>query len=261
MIPKNKKKDMLLFKDYFSQCATSYKKYRPDYPKELFKFLASECPEKELAVDVACGNGQAAYGLVPYFKKIIGIDASKEQLKLAIKNKKIKYINNTAEEMPVSPGSADLITVAQAIHWFELDKFYITVRKTLKNKGLIAIWGYYLPFAVVSSKKLEDFLKDYFDKYIKFYDHPCASHLLNKYETIEFPFKEIKAPAFFIEEAWDLEYFKGYVSTWTITEKFKKDFGKTHWEIIENEIKKIWTKPEIKFKFKNKLFLKLGRLP
>ena len=132
------------FKDHFSANAEKYGKYRPDYPAELFEFLSSLTPGHDLAWDCATGSGQAARGLVKYFHNIIATDASEQQIENAIRHEKILYQVALAHKTSLQTKTIDLITVAQALHWFDLERFYKEADRVLKQNGIIAVWTYNL---------------------------------------------------------------------------------------------------------------------
>ena len=82
---------MTAFKDHFSGHAADYANFRPNYPPELFDYLASISPGRELAWDCATGNGQAAVGLAAHFDEIIATDASAQQIENARPHLRISY--------------------------------------------------------------------------------------------------------------------------------------------------------------------------
>src|SRR3989449_6522454 len=123
------------FRDHFSSVAAGYAAYRPHYPDALFAYLASLPPRRDLAWDCACGNGQATLGLATHFTRVIGTDASPAQLEFATPHPRIEYRVGLAERSGLSQGSTDLVTVAQALHWIELEKFYAEVRRVLTPRG------------------------------------------------------------------------------------------------------------------------------
>src|SRR5262245_28736735 len=129
-------------KDLFSTQASSYAKYRPSYPPELFEYLASLCAERRAAWDCATGNGQAALALAPYFEKVWATDLSAKQIDSAAAHSKVEYSVASAEAAPFPDRFFDLITVAQAYHWFDFEGFAREVRRVAKPRGLVAVWGY-----------------------------------------------------------------------------------------------------------------------
>jgi ubiquinone/menaquinone biosynthesis C-methylase UbiE len=130
------------FKDHFSKVARAYAAVRPQYPDELYAFLASHAPARDFAWDAATGNGQAAIGLARHIHHVIATDASAEQIAHAIADARVEYRIARAEQSGLSDASIDVITVAQAAHWFDLDAFYDEVRRVARPDALIALWSY-----------------------------------------------------------------------------------------------------------------------
>jgi len=132
------------FRDHFSVQAADYAKFRPHYPTELFDYLSDIAPDNEIAWDCATGNGQAAVALASKFRNVIATDASEKQIKNAARHERIDYRVVTAEKSGIDSGKIDIITVAQALHWFALDLFYAEAKRVLKPQGVLAVWGYNL---------------------------------------------------------------------------------------------------------------------
>ena len=130
------------FKDYFSGHSSDYVQYRPRYPNELFVFLANVSPGTQRAWDCGTGNGQAASALAGLFSHVVATDASKSQIAHAIQNPGISYRVAKESNSGLDPQSIDLITVAQALHWFDLDLFYAECRRVLRPNGILAVWTY-----------------------------------------------------------------------------------------------------------------------
>ncbi len=121
-------------KDHFSGHAACYQQFRPNYPDALFGYLASLCPAHDLAWDCATGNGQAAVALAPYFSQVIATDFSAQQIEQAQTDPKVRYAVAPADKAPIDDGTVDLVTVAQALHWFDLATFYPEVRQRFKGR-------------------------------------------------------------------------------------------------------------------------------
>jgi SAM-dependent methyltransferase len=208
---------MTTFKDYFSKQASEYARRRPHYPPELFQYLASVAPSNETAWDCGTDNGQAAVGLAPYFKRVIATDPSEDQLRNAFPHEKVEYRQARAEEPGIAPSSLDLITVAQAVHWFDIPKFFAEAKLALKPGGVIAVWCYTM---CRISPEL-DLLADgfYFDTVGPYW--PAERKLVDdEYRSLVFPFDEFKPPEFNIELSWDLGDLLGYLRTWSPTRRF-----------------------------------------
>lgn len=132
------------FADHFSPQAEQYAQYRPGYPAALFEFLLSQTPGRDHAWDCATGNGQVASELADQFQRVTATDASTAQISHALPNPKIEYRVAVAEDSGLPDHCIDLLTVATAIHWFDLERFYGEVRRVLRPDGMLAVWTYSL---------------------------------------------------------------------------------------------------------------------
>src|SRR5216110_2684818 len=125
------------FKDHFSGQAVEYAKFRPHYPGELFEYLTSISPRHELAWDCATGNGQAAVGLARHFDSVIATDASAQQIASAELNDRISYRVAPAEASGIDSASVDLTLAAQALHWFDIDRFFREAKRVSRKNGVL----------------------------------------------------------------------------------------------------------------------------
>ncbi len=202
------------FKDYFSTQSDIYKAYRPSYPKGLFTYLSSIVENRQLAWDVATGNGQAAIGLSPHFEHIYATDASANQVNKASTVSNIEYKIEKAEDCSLPDQSVDLITVAQAIHWFDFEAFYSRARKAIKPQGILAIWCYGL--IRFENEALDQLIADFYHRIVGDYWPQERAHVDAKYKTIPFPVKEISdIPHFEIRLAYSRGALINYLSTWS----------------------------------------------
>eukprot|EP00878_Enallax_costatus_P001399 GHUV01001549.1.p1 GENE.GHUV01001549.1~~GHUV01001549.1.p1 ORF type:complete len:236 (+),score=33.51 GHUV01001549.1:151-858(+) len=127
--------------------AAKYSQYRPTYPEELYANILdfSTGGSRHLAVDIATGTGQAAVHLAECYQRVIALDGSAEQLQHAVQKPNIEYQQADAHQTGLPDHCADLVTVAQALHWFRHSEFYQEVRRILKPTGTFAAWTYCLP--------------------------------------------------------------------------------------------------------------------
>ena len=132
----------MTFKDHFSDQASDYARFRPNYPHELFAYLGSLVLARECAWDCGTGSGQAAVALAEFFDRVVATDASEKQILSATKSSRVEYPIAPAENSGLSSHSLDLIAVAQALHWFDLDAFYMEAKRVLKPDGILAVWCY-----------------------------------------------------------------------------------------------------------------------
>lgn len=215
----------MIFPDHFSQTSSDYARYRPQYPKPLFSFLSNLVEDHQIAWDCATGNGQVASELTDYFEQVYASDASEQQIHHARKRDRLHYFVSLAESTPLEPNSLDLITVAQAFHWFKADAFYQEVKRVLKPKGIIALWCYGFFNIPNAPNSLNTALQQFYDAVEPFW--PPERQLINtQYRTIPFPFTEIPAPNYAMTQEWSINQLIGYLNTWSSTQKYILAQGK-----------------------------------
>lgn len=228
---------MATFKDYFSKQASIYSRYRPHYPQALFEYLALVAPGRDTAWDCGTGNGQAALGLTPYFRQVIATDPSEEQLRNAFPHEKIIYRQAQAEDPGIEPRSVDLITVAQAIHWFDIERFYEQAKRALKPNGVLAAWCYALTRITPEIDRITD--RFYYETVGPYW--PEERKLVDDgYVSLPFPFDEMQAPPISIELTWSLDDLLGYFRTWSPTRRFIEQNGRDPVDDIAGELASAW---------------------
>lgn len=243
-------------KDNFSTQAATYARFRPNYPDEYIDYIVSFVKEKKLALDVATGNGQVAEKLARHFDKVYGTDISEKQLENAVQKNNVVYKVAKAEQTDFQNGSFDLITVAQAIHWFEFDAFYKEIYRLLKPDGIFAVLGYGLfstnPDSDVFLRKLHrEILGPYWD--------PERRYVDEDYKTIPFPLDEVEIEEGKFAETftWNFEHLLGYIASWSATQHYIKQNGHDPVDLIRGELKESWAKGDGKAHFP--LLLRIGK--
>lgn len=206
-------------KDYFSTQAKAYAAFRPTYPASLYQFLLQQLPERKIAWDCATGNGQVANQLANYFETVYATDISQKQLDQAIQKKPIYYSVAPAEKTTFPNHQFDLITVGQALHWFDRDLFFKEVRRVGKTGGLLAVWGYAL---LTIEPAIDDQILHFYNQVVGPYWDRARKLLEEEYRTISFPFEEITSPGFSIKVEWNIHQLAGYLSSWSSTQKYKE---------------------------------------
>lgn len=243
--------------DRFSKQSAEYAAARPSYPDELFEFLAKESPARHLAWDCGTGNGQAAIRLVDYFEKVYATDISAAQLEKARPHKNIQYVKLNESVTGLENASVDLVTAAQAVHWFDLEKFFGEAKRVLKPQGVIAMWGYgYISAAdekvdKVFQKLGREILEEYWDKNV--------NKIWNGYGALVFPFEEIESPAFILETDWSRDQFISYVSSWSAAQKFKDKNNHSVLDLVWDELMDAWESPDDRYSFSAPLTIRVGR--
>ncbi len=245
------------FKDYFSKQASEYTRYRPHYPGPLFQYLAELTIEHQLAWDCATGSGQAALGLTPYFDEIIATDASEKQITNAILHSKITYLVSPAERTEIDSNAIDLIVVAQALHWFDLDKFYGEVKRVLKAGGVIAAWSYGL---LRISPPVDELIDKFYVDVVGPFWPPERKLVDDGYRSIPFPFQEFTSPAFSMEANWSLDHLLGYIGTWSSIQKFKEQNKANPLKGFARDLKQVWGRLEDEKRVRWPINMRVGKM-
>ncbi|MDH4107686.1 MAG: class I SAM-dependent methyltransferase [Gammaproteobacteria bacterium] len=210
------------FKDHFSGHAADYAQARPSYPDALFEFLADNCARRSVAWDCATGNGQAAIALARHFGKVIATDASAQQIASATRHPAIDYRVAPAEASRLGPASIDLVTVAQALHWFDFSRFFAEVERVLAPGGLFAAWCYGLGRVTPDCDRIVDDLYHGLDDYW----FPERVHVENGYRDIPMPFVSLDTPGFDMRLDWTAEQMIAYLRTWSAAKNYQREHGR-----------------------------------
>lgn len=219
-------------KDHFSIQSAQYARFRPRYPASLYDYLYSLVPRKNAAWDCGTGNGQVAGELSRVFAQVYATDISQRQIDQAEPKDNVQYQVCRAENTPFADNSFDLITVVQALHWFDFPAFFSEVKRTAKHNAILAAWGYGL---IRISKEIDPVIDHFDHQKIGPYWDAERKHIDEKYQDIPFDFEEIKAPDFAIRVHWTLNALEGYLNTWSSVQKYIRQTGKNPVpELIEN---------------------------
>jgi len=244
------------FKDHFSAHASDYQSFRPGYPGELFRFLATLPNENQLAWDCATGNGQAANLLSEYFRTVVATDASTQQVQNAANPEHIIYRVEPAEHSSLDSQSVDLITVAQALHWFDLDAFSTEVDRVLKPGGVLAAWTYNL---VTISDDIDPLIYHLYADILGDYWSFERSQVENGYADITLPLISIEAPAFSMQCHWQLPQLLGYLSTWSALKCYQQENKSNPLKDLDAQFHDAWKQSTISRPVNWPLTLKLWK--
>lgn len=226
--------------DHFSGHAADYARHRPDYPPALFAWLAGLAPATDMAWDCGCGNGQATAALAGHFLKVLGTDLSERQVAEAAPHPRVQYRAAPAERSDLPDASCDLVTVAQALHWFDFDAFFAEVRRVLKPGGLIAAWTYTL---LRTDPGVTAAVEDYHSRIVGPWWPPERRWVDNGYRDIPFPFAGIAAPPFEIRLHWTREDLLAYLRTWSASERYRKERGTDPTNLLKPRLEALWPDP------------------
>ena len=230
----------MVFKDHFSNQAADYAKFRPGYPQELFEYLGKIAPARQRAWDCGTGNGQAAVALASVFDRVIATDASEKQISQAQPHERVEYRVAPAENSGIDSGTIDLIMVAQALHWFDLDRFYAEARRVLKPDGVLAASAYNL---LQIEPAIDEIVNRYYHDVVGPF-WPPERKLVERFAELPFPFHKIEPPEFEMAAQWNLKHLLGYLGTWSATQRFISARGIDPLEPIADELRNVWGTPE-----------------
>lgn len=243
--------------NWFDQGGGNYARYRPDYPGELARFLAGIAPDRRLAVDVGCGNGQFTTQLADHFDHVIGLDPSADQVANAVPHEKVRYACAPAEQLGLPDGSTGLIAAAQAAHWFDLKRFHEEARRIAMPGAVVALFSYGVP--ELEADLQARFLAFYRDEVGPYW--PAERKLVDSgYAGMEFPFPERTYPPMVIERQWSAGDFLGYVSTWSATRRAREAGREALLLQFAEDFLRLWDDQKLKRKVIWPINMRLGTI-
>lgn len=225
------------FKDHFSGHAGAYAQFRPRYPEELFRRLSAASPGRRLAWDAGTGNGQAAVGLAGWFDAVLATDPSAQQIARATPHPRVTYRVARERDSGLEDGAADLVTAAQALHWFDLDAFWAEARRVLRPRGLIAVWCYSLPRV---DPRIDAVVDHFYGQVVGPYWAPERRHIESGYRDLSFPFAEIELEPPAMDSEADLDAFCAYVATWSAVRAYLRDLDNDPVPSLHEELRGPW---------------------
>lgn len=208
------------FPDLFSAHASLYAAARPTYPDLLIDEIAALSPDHEQAWDCGTGNGQAARALAGRFARVYASDASAAQIAAAEPHPGVTFAAEPAEQCALADGSCDLVLAAQAMHWFDLDRFYPEARRVLRPGGLLAAIGYGWFYvdrevdAIVGRTLLTPLQTEWAESNWR---------LIDGYRGIPFPGEEVRLSPAAIHLVWTRVQLEAYVLSWSAVQRLGKD--------------------------------------
>lgn len=215
--------------------------------------------EHRIALDCGTGNGQAAVGLANHFQRVIATDPSEEQISRATRHERIEYRVARAESSGLPAGSVDLVTAAQALHWFDPSSFFAEAQRVLTDGGAIAVWGYGDP--LLDTEPLHRTLHEFNRGMLEPYWFPERQLLLDGYRKIPFPFDEVPLPAIEMEMRWTLAELAGYLRTWSSTARYAAEHGFDPVPAVEKALSGDWGDPAKRRIVRWPLHLRAGTIP
>jgi SAM-dependent methyltransferase len=244
--------------ELFSTVAREYANFRPGYPSGLFEWLARISPAREAVWDCGCGSGQASLALAEHFAVVHATDVAPEQIAVAKAHPRVSYSVAPAEQSGLPAQSVDLVTVAQALHWFDVMAFYAEAARVARPGALLAVWNYPRPKFV--DAELDRRFFAFYSQVVGPYWPPERRHIEAGYQTLPFPFEEIETPQFGLELDWNLDQVAGYVSSWSATARYRKALGTDPVPLLRESIAAAWPAGGVGVPIRMPIGLRVGRL-
>ena len=227
----------MAFADHFSEAASRYATFRPSYDPTMIAWIAKQAPAKKLAWDCGTGNGQAAVLLAAHFDKVIATDPSEAQLSSANQHPRVTYAQADERAPFIAEGSVDLVTAAQAIHWFDLGRFYPEVNRVLRPGGIVAVWSYGRPSVDDVTNRVINWFHD--ERVGPMWPRE-RYEVESGYGLLPFPFREIPADKWAIRQSMTLDAFLGYVGTWSAVRQARLKDGADPMPEFFARINEVW---------------------
>jgi SAM-dependent methyltransferase len=123
----------------FGSAADVYERARPSYPQDAVDWFVERAGigPGTTVVDVGAGTGKLTRLLVPSGARVVAVEPIPE---MRAKISDVEVLDGTAEQLPLPDGAADAITVAQALHWFDLERALPEFHRVLKPEGFLALF-------------------------------------------------------------------------------------------------------------------------
>jgi SAM-dependent methyltransferase len=240
----------------FSVKSDEYAAARPHYPRELLDYLVGLCPDTQRVWDCGTGSGQAAVALAECFSHVDATDVSAQQIANAVPHERVRYSVQPAERTRFASGQFGLVTVAQALHWFDLNQFWPEVHRVLRPGGIFAAWTYSWPCL---SEALDAIVARRLLKVVKDYWAPQNRIAWDAYATIPFPFHELAPPKIAMQVIWNLEQFTAYLATWSATRRCIEATGNAFFDTFRSELEAEWGDPVTPRVVHMEFFSRVGR--
>lgn len=228
------------FTDHFSSVALAYAAHRPRYPDELFAWLASISPARGVAWDCGAGSGQASVGLAAHFGRVIATDASAAQIAQAPPHPAVEYRVAPAEDTGLPDESADIVTVAQAAHWFDLPAFYEEAHRVLRPGGLLAIWCYN---RTLVGPGIDPVIAAFQYQRVGPYWPSGREHTDAAYSKMPFPYERVEAPPLLMHQRWTRDQLIAYFGTWSSVRRCREIEGSDPITDIVTALSPLWPDP------------------
>jgi SAM-dependent methyltransferase len=245
--------------DHFSGVADTYVSHRPRYPEALFDWLAEVAPGRSLAWEPGAGSGQASIGLAGRFDHVVATDLSEEMIGRAPAHPRVAYSVGVAEGSGLPNQSVDIVAVAQALHWFDQDRFHAEVRRVLVPGGVVAAWSYGI--LNVQGPEVHRAFREFYDQVLAPWWPAERRHVEEGYRTLSFPFETLISPAFQMTVRWPLPTLLGYCRSWSAVARYRRARNEDPIVSLEARLAPVWGDPAARRIISWPLAVRAGRVP
>ncbi|KAK9111501.1 hypothetical protein Scep_019020 [Stephania cephalantha] len=257
----------------YDKQAEVYLSVRPKYPREWFSMLSALTPHHSLAWDAGTGNGQAAIDVAEFYDEVVATDVSEPQISLSMPHPKVKYIHTPPSmsddeliAMFGGEGLVDLVTVASAVHWFDLPRFYSVVKRLLRKPGgIIAVWSYRHFTIDGAPPSLELTMRRFIESALPFWNQG-VSYVINEYKTLPFPFESVglgsKGEPLMLEmkQEASFEVCLGVIKSWSVISTAKEQGMDLLNEGVVKELETAWGGTDVIRTLNYKTFMLVGKV-
>lgn len=243
---------------HFAGVAEGYSAYRPRYPEALYTWLAEIAPGHALVWEPGAGSGQASVGLAGRFDHVVATELSAEMLEQAEPHPRVSYSVGVAEESGLPDHSVDLVAVAQALHWFDHDRFHAEVRRVLVPGGVLAAWSY--GRLQLQGPEVNRIFQEFYRRIASWWP-PERRHVEEGYRTIPFPFDELQPPLLQMMVRWPLPSLMGYCRSWSAVVRCRAAGEADPVQALEEELAPAWGDPGERRVVSWPLSIRAGRVP
>lgn len=240
----------------FAAQAEHYAASRPGYPPELVAALAALAPARDTAWDCGTGNGQLAVALAAHFDRVIATDTSAKQLAQAASHERVEYRVVSAEDAELPHESVSLVTAAQAVHWFDLDRFYPRVEHALREGGVFAAIGY---GGFTATPSIDAAVRRVVLDRIAPYWARGNRLVWSGYRDLPFPFDELVLARFELVVQWPLDRYLDYVASWSAWRRYVEQRGDELSAPLREALQPLWS--DGGQRLSTPLALRVGRKP
>lgn len=189
-----------------------YANSRPTYPLALFDFIADLISERQRLWDCAAGSGQSIHELSQRFQSVVASDADFHQINLVRDNRQIALLVCKAEHAALQTESVNLAIAAQALHWFNQEKFWSELERVLRPGDYFASWCYGITRMSVD-RSIDQILASTYDAKLRSMMPQVWTNLLTGHFKFPSWLSTITPPKFEMTALWDIESLHTYLNS------------------------------------------------